>query len=306
MTSCTIIIPTHNRPDLLPRAVASALLACPADGEVLVLDDHSQTPADQVLASVSDLRLRVVRNSGPSGAARARNQAVALADGAVIFFLDDDDELLVNYCGRVLGAGGAATQAQWGFSSTVIRTLDATPTDRPLTRNRLRRGLVPQSALVRDRIVAMSEGFWIKKWSFENAGGLDPDLTIDEDTDLCIRLMGLGVSPWYESEPGMVVYRGYVSANGSAGQLTASTPLPKGLACYRRTFEKNQGTFASLSAPRWFLATRFIRRAIKQGQKSMAWDFVETLRPGVFRGCAAGFLLVKSFAYQVRSLFGRP
>jgi len=306
VTICTIVVPTHNRPDLLPRAVASALLACPGDGEVLVLDDHSQTPASQVLAGVTDSRLKVIRNASASGAAQARNQGVALAAGAVVFFLDDDDEMVADYCGGILSACGGASEAEWGFSSTLIRSNGSLTADSPHIRHRLRRGLVADTSRVRDRIAAMSEGFWIKKSCFESAGGLDPNLTIDEDTDLCIRLMGLGVSPWYESEPGMVVYRGYVSANGSAGQLTASTPLPKGLACYRRTFEKNQGTFASLSAPRWFLATRFIRRAIKQGQKSMAWDFVETLRPGVFRGCAAGFLLVKSFAYQVRSLFGRP
>jgi hypothetical protein len=280
------------------------LLACPADGKVLVLDDHSQIPASQVLADVSDLRLKVVRNSGSSGAARARNQAVALAEGAVVFFLDDDDEVVANYCTRVLGAGGAAAQAQWGFSSTVIRTLGSTPSDRPLTRKRLRRGVVPHGGRVRDRIAAMSDGFWIKKSCFEDAGGLDPDLTIDEDTDLCIRLLGAGISPWYECEPGMAVYRGYLPAQGSAGQLTTSTPLLKGLTCYRRTFEKNEGAFPPLSAPRWFLASRFIRRAIRQGQKPMAWEFVEKLHPGVFRGCAMGFLLLKLTAYQVRLFFG--
>jgi hypothetical protein len=271
---------------------------------VLVVDDHSKIPASTVLSEVTDPRLKVVRNASAGGAARARNQGVAQAMGAVVFFLDDDDEMLDHYCGLVMSTGGAATQAKWGFCSTVIRTVGAIPTDRPLTRNRLQRGVVPQAVCVRDRVAAMSEGFWIKKSSFENAGGLDPDLTIDEDTDLCIRLMGLGVSPWYESEPGVVVYRGYLPASGSAGQLTTSTPLAKGLACYRRTFEKNQGAFAPLSAPRWFLASRFIRRAVKQDQESIAWDFVEKLSPGLFRGCAAGFLLLKSFAYRTRLLFG--
>lgn len=34
MGRCTIIIPTHNRAVLLERAVVSALMSCPRDGEV--------------------------------------------------------------------------------------------------------------------------------------------------------------------------------------------------------------------------------------------------------------------------------
>lgn len=44
MSVCTIVIPTHNREALLERAVRSALATCPADGEVLVVDDKSDVP----------------------------------------------------------------------------------------------------------------------------------------------------------------------------------------------------------------------------------------------------------------------
>jgi hypothetical protein len=299
---CTIVIPTHNRPDLLPRAVASALLACPVNGEVLVVDDHSKLSAVQVLVGVSDSRLKVIQNASASGAAQARNQGVVQAQGAVIFFLDDDDEMVSNYCDRILSGGGGASQTHWGFSSTVIRAKDSLPADSPLIRHRLRRGPVPNTSRVRDRIAAMSEGFWIKKQCFQDAGGLDPNLTIDEDTDLCVRLMGLDISPWYESDPGMVVYRGYLQVAGSAGQLTISTPAPKGLQCYRRTFDKNEGSFASHSAPRWFLAMRFVRRAVKQGQLPLAQAFIDGLQPKLFQIGMAGFLNFKTRVQSLRSV----
>jgi glycosyltransferase involved in cell wall biosynthesis len=302
MTACTIVIPTHNRPDLLPRAVGSALLACPADGEVLVVDDCSEIPAVQVLADLTDSRVKVIRNASANGAAQARNQGVLAAVGAVVFFLDDDDEMVSDYCDRILSTGGGASQAHWGFSSTVIRAKDSLPADSPLIRHRLRRGPVPNTSRVRDRIAAMSEGFWIKKRCFEDAGGLDPDLTIDEDTDLCIRLMGLDISPWYEIDPGMVVYRGYMPAAGSAGQLTVATPVSQGLRCYRRTFDKNEASFATHSAPRWFLASRFVRRAVNQEQSALAQDFVSGLKPNLFQMGVASFLRFKTLVHRWRFL----
>lgn len=306
MTSCSIVIPTHNRPDLLPRAVASALLACPLDGEVVVVDDRSVMPAKEILNFVADTRLRVIRNSGRGGAAIVRNLGVASASGEVVFFLDDDDEMAEDYCRRILQSAGPAAFARWGFSSTLVRQGDTFESDRLLERRRLRNGVAAASSRIRDLVCALSEGFWISKQLFLACGGLDPELLIDEDTDLCVRLIGLGVVPWYEKVPGMVVYRGYAPSAGSAAQLTMSTPVANGLRCYRRTFDKNEASFSSLSAARWFLASRFIRRAVKQGESAMAGEFVRALRPTLFRLCATALLALKSLVHaKPRRLAGR-
>ena len=296
MTVCSIVIPTHNRPDLLPRAVASALLTCPPDGEVVVVDDRSVAPAQRILSAVTDARLRVIRNSGPGGAARVRNLGVASALGDVVFFLDDDDEMVEDYCRRILQSAGPAARARWGFSSTLVRQGDTYKSERILERRRLRNGVAATSSRVRDRVCALSEGFWINKQLFMECGGLDPELLIDEDTDLCIRLLGMGIAPWYEDDPGMVVYRGYQPAASSAAQLTMSTAVDTGLACYRRTFTKNEGRFSGWGATRWFLISRFLRRAVKQGQSAWAWEFVSLLRPRLLRPFAAGFVLLKLVA----------
>ena len=85
----TIIIPTYNRPDLLPRAVASALNQTLTDIEVLVVDDGS-TPAVDLPA---EARLRVIHQANQGGAA-ARNQGAKAARSRWITYLDDDDVLL--------------------------------------------------------------------------------------------------------------------------------------------------------------------------------------------------------------------
>lgn len=298
MTDCTIVIPTHNRADLLARAVVSALRACPPDGEVLVVDDHSRTPASEVLLGLQDVRLRVVRNSGTGGAACARNLGVEQARGELIFFLDDDDEITADYCSRILAFNGPSRSAEWGFSSTMVREGQVISSDSLRTRKRLRRGLIPRSAWLRERIAAMSDGLWIQKELFLRVGGLDPRQTIDEDTDLCVRLQIAGSVPWYETEPGVVVYRGYTPTSAAAAQLTVATPAARGLDCYRRTHDKNADFFNAFSSDRWFLSTRFLRRAVKTGKANEALKFVREQRPWPFALALWVFVSVKRLAHR--------
>ena len=296
MLRCTIVIPTHNRDDLLIRAVRSALQACPADGEVLVVDDKSLIPAAQVLATERDARLRVIVNTGLKGASSTRNLGVACAAGDVIFFLDDDDEILPDYCARVLSSGGPASRAEWGFSS-ILERREGEPVDARRHRKRLSRGQVSRSAWVRDMVAAMSDGFWIRKSCFLAVGALDPEQSIDEDTDLCIRLLAGARWPWYEPEPGMVVYRGYAPARSAGAQLTVATPSEKGLRCYRRTHDKNAPMFAASSPYRWFLATRYLRRAVKTGHSEEARYFVRSQKPWFYAVLLKAYISAKHFKH---------
>ena len=86
----SIIIPTYNRPQLLLRAVNSALAQTIKNFEVLVVDDCSEKPVDLPEHS----RLRVLRLPENKGGSAARNIGIKEARGKWISFLDDDDELL--------------------------------------------------------------------------------------------------------------------------------------------------------------------------------------------------------------------
>ena len=86
----SIIIPTYNRPQLLLRAVNSALAQTIEDFEVIVIDDCSKEPVDLP----EHPRLRIIRLSKNQGGSAARNIGIREAKGKLISFLDDDDELL--------------------------------------------------------------------------------------------------------------------------------------------------------------------------------------------------------------------
>lgn len=91
MQSVSIIITTHNRPRLLSRAVASALLSG-RDPEIVVVDDASTDETGEVCRSLPGIRY--VRVERRRGVACARNVGLRASSGEFISFLDDDDARL--------------------------------------------------------------------------------------------------------------------------------------------------------------------------------------------------------------------
>jgi glycosyltransferase involved in cell wall biosynthesis len=91
----TVILPTCDRPELLPRAVASVLAQTEPDFELLLVDNNRQHPpvAGQAAAAGwdRDARVRVLDPGRRHNAAVARNAGLAAARGEWVSYLDDDD-----------------------------------------------------------------------------------------------------------------------------------------------------------------------------------------------------------------------
>jgi len=92
----SIIIPTYNRPELLRRALGTALGQTYGNLEVIVVDDCSTVDARPVIEEFKDIRLRLIRHERNRGAPTARNTGISAAKGRYVAFLDDDDEWLPN------------------------------------------------------------------------------------------------------------------------------------------------------------------------------------------------------------------
>jgi glycosyltransferase involved in cell wall biosynthesis len=88
MPCVSVIVPTHSRPNLLPRAVESARLAG-SDVEIIVVDDASTDATAEVCSGLTGIKyIRLDRNQGVAG---ARNVGILASSGDYIAFLDDDD-----------------------------------------------------------------------------------------------------------------------------------------------------------------------------------------------------------------------
>jgi succinoglycan biosynthesis protein ExoO len=88
----SVVIPVHNKERHVAAAIASALGQTHAPFEILVIDDCSTDRSAQIVADISDPRLRrFTRNvPGPGGYA-ARNLGITEAASDWIAFLDADD-----------------------------------------------------------------------------------------------------------------------------------------------------------------------------------------------------------------------
>lgn len=85
----TLIIPTHNRKDLLRACLRAATTQNHGDFEIILVDDASSDGTDALVKAeypqINYLHLDV--NRGP---AAARNRGIAAARGEVLVFTDDD------------------------------------------------------------------------------------------------------------------------------------------------------------------------------------------------------------------------
>ncbi len=86
----SVVLPTRDRRDLLPRAIDSMQKQSYGNWELLIVDDGSVDGTADFLAGLAGDRLRCFRHHG-AGACAARNVALAQARGDLIAYLDDDN-----------------------------------------------------------------------------------------------------------------------------------------------------------------------------------------------------------------------
>ena len=180
----SVIVPTYNRVGVVLRAVRSILNQTEADFEVLVVDDGSTDDTPNVLASIEDRRVRVLRTDhvGLSG---ARNLAIDAARGTWIAFLDDDNEWLPTYLERQLAAAAAMPDAvavycpAQSYHEDTGRLGRQTPwytTAGDLFAPMMRRGYPRVSATL------------VQRTTITELGGFPPDLLVAADCELLLRV----------------------------------------------------------------------------------------------------------------------
>lgn len=121
----SVVIPTRDRPELLKKAVASALDQDFECLEIVVVVDGEDRPTNEALSEFADARLRTINLTVNVGGAEARNIGVRTARGEWIAFLDDDDEWLPHKLSRQMVAARQSA-ALWPVLSSriIVRRLD--------------------------------------------------------------------------------------------------------------------------------------------------------------------------------------
>lgn len=98
----SVVLPVHNRADVLPRAIQSVLDQELAAWELLVVDDGSTDASVAVAERFNDPRIRLIKLGENRGGNVARNAGIKASAAPLIAFLDSDDKYLPNKLGWVV------------------------------------------------------------------------------------------------------------------------------------------------------------------------------------------------------------
>ena len=100
-----VVIPTHNRPEMLIEAIASVAEQSSQSEtgvEIVIIDDSSSPPVDiENLHKLFPGPIKLHRNDSPCGLAYNRDKGVQLATADIVIHLDDDDKLAPGALARI-------------------------------------------------------------------------------------------------------------------------------------------------------------------------------------------------------------
>jgi GT2 family glycosyltransferase len=206
MTSCSLVIPIHNRASLTQQCLDTLLAAPPvsADVEIVVVDDASTDASSELLAAYGE-GIRVVRHARNTGFGVACNDGAAAASGDWLVFLNNDTIPQLGWLDALLAY--ARPRERLAFVGSKLLFPDDTiqhagvvfsqrfhpfhiysgfPASHPaVNKSRQFQAVTAACALIRRDI-------------FQEAGSFDPEFVNGyEDVDLCLRLRRLGYENHY-------------------------------------------------------------------------------------------------------------
>ncbi len=183
MSLVSVIIPTYNRTDRVPSAVASVLDQTFREREVLVVDDASSDGTAEALEPFRG-RIRVLRHDRNRGVSAARNTGIRASTAPLVAFLDSDDRWLpgkleaqVRFFQDHPEAVACQTREIWIRHGRRV--------------NPARRHLKPSGDVFLPslaRCLVSPSAVMLRRTLLEEAGLFDETLPVCEDYDLWLRI----------------------------------------------------------------------------------------------------------------------
>ena len=121
MVDVSVIVPTHNRRQILPQAVQSILRQHGVSIELIVVNDGStdETRAWLDLLEAADPRVKEVHHLTPRFISGARNVGIRCDSARWVAFCDDDDLWAPDKLATQLSALRASA-ARWGCTGVAV------------------------------------------------------------------------------------------------------------------------------------------------------------------------------------------
>jgi glycosyltransferase involved in cell wall biosynthesis len=182
----SVIVPTHNRPELLCIAIDSILAQTLENFEIIVVNDAGIDVEPWIASRDPRRRIRVIRHPRNKGPAASRNTGLKAARGRYVAYLDDDDFYYPEHLQTLVN-----TAEENGVSVACSEANRALYTEKngrePLQREVIYRlDLAADDFLVSNRLPVLS--ILHRKTCIDTIGLFDEELTTHEDWDMWVRL----------------------------------------------------------------------------------------------------------------------
>ena len=190
MPRVSVIIPSYNRGDLLPRAVNSVLAQTFVDFELIIVDDASTDNTEAIVAGFSDPRVRYLKHGVNRYAAGARNTGMEEACGEFIAFLDSDDKWLPHKLSNQVSQLDAAGP-DWvaGYTGALVN-MKGGVNEHSETRPEYKGDVLPDFLL--GRFTIWTPTFIFRRDLLDEVGLFDTNLIRGEDVDFYLRVLQQG------------------------------------------------------------------------------------------------------------------
>ncbi|HEY5797599.1 MAG TPA: glycosyltransferase family A protein [Bosea sp. (in: a-proteobacteria)] len=184
MVDVSVIVPTHNRRQILPQAVQSILRQQGVSLELIVVNDASSDETRSWLdwLAAADQRVKVVHHVQPRFVSSARNVGIACATARWVAFCDDNDLWAPDKLATQLAALRSSS-ARWGCTGVAVVDEHL----RIIGHHHVTGGDVLAGLLASNGIPTGSSVI-VERHLVRQVGGFDPALRGSEDWDLWIRL----------------------------------------------------------------------------------------------------------------------
>lgn len=205
----TAVITTHNRPDTLPRAIASINREEYERIECVVVDDASNLPEDILNGAERPTRLVRSRELGVAG---ARNLGLMEARGAYVICLDDDDIAYPNRIRDLVARAAEGYDLVYGFTRKSFT--DASAPDYLIPTH----PTAPREASFADLLTCMPHvnAMLAHAGRLREAGGYDPATPHFDEWSGWLRMADRGARSFFT---GTTVADWYVHHRGLTGAV---------------------------------------------------------------------------------------
>lgn len=201
----SVIVSTYNRPQLVGRALNSILKQDYKNYEIILINDGSTIPYDQVLEKYNAYCI-YLKNDSSLGVSAARNKGIAAANGSWLVFLDDDDEFKPDYFAQLsqyISTGHSDVNFVW----CNVQTVNYDKVKPVSTSIQKFDGESDKKIYDESATIGASYGFSVKKNAIQLVHGFNESFKIGEDTELIIRLLASGAKPGIVPTIGVVKHQ---------------------------------------------------------------------------------------------------